>query len=150
MNVHYVPIGRFDPALGDPSVLRALRSTLPAEPLVYVADSAHCPYGPPYPDAILARVRADPTTLVDHGVKPFVIARNTDSLIALAPLRSRLPIVPIVGTVPAVKPAAAATHVGRIPLLATLRTVPHPALANPIRDHATGAQLTLLSAPSLV
>ncbi|MEW6169889.1 MAG: glutamate racemase, partial [Pseudomonadota bacterium] len=39
------PVGVFDSGVGGISVLRELRAQLPAEHLIYYADSGHCPYG---------------------------------------------------------------------------------------------------------
>lgn len=150
MNVQLRPIGVFDSGVGGLSVLRALRPILPAEDVLYFADSAHCPYGSLPPAAILARAEAVAATLLDRGAKLLVVACNTASSVALPALRARFPDLPIVGTVPAVKPAAAATRSGRIAVLATPRTVAGPGLAALVRDHAPGLDVVLVPAPGLV
>ncbi len=150
MNVQPAPIGVFDSGLGGLSVLRELRALLPAEHLLYYADCAHCPYGGRPPAAIADRSRAVAAALVGRGAKLLVVACNTATSVALPALRAEFPRTPIVGIVPAVKPAAAATRSGRIAVLATPRTVAGDLLAGLIRDHAGAADVLLLPAPGLV
>ena len=150
MNVHPSPIGIFDSGLGGLSVLREIRSLLPAEDVVYYADCAHCPYGEQPSEAILARSLAITGVLVERGAKVVVVACNTASSVALSSLRAAYPGVLIVGLVPALKPAVAATRSGRIGVLATPRTVAGDLLAALIREHARGTEVHLVPAPGLV
>ena len=130
-------------------MLRELRALLPAEDMLYYADSAHCPYGERSADYILDRCTSIMDELLARGAKAVVVACNTATSVALADLRTRYG-VPIVGMVPAVKPAAAATRSGRIGVLATPRTVTGEALAALIREHAHGAEVYAVPAPGLV
>ena len=148
MNVRS-PVGVFDSGLGGLSVLRELRTLLPGEGLLYYADCAHCPYGERSPAFILDRCTSIVDALVGRGAKVVVVACNTATSVASAELRARYG-VPIVGMVPAVKPAAAATRSGRIGVLATPRTVTGEALAGLIREHARGTEVYAVPAPGLV
>ena len=150
MNVQSLPIGVFDSGLGGMSVVRELRALLPAEEIVYYADSAHCPYGHRAVPAIAARSSAIAAALIDRGVKLLVVACNTATSVALPTLRTRFPGLPIIGMVPAVKPAAAATRSGRIAVLATPRTLAGDVVPALVRDHASGAEVVLVPAPGLV
>ncbi len=143
------PIGVFDSGLGGLSVLLEIRKLLPSEDVVYYGDSAHCPYGGRPPEYILNRSTAVVGYLVQRGVKLVVVACNTASSVVLSELRSRFH-VPIVGMVPAVKPAAAATRTGKIGILATPRTVTGESLAALIREHARGTKVINVPAPRLV
>ena len=147
LNGHAV-VGVFDSGLGGLSVLRELRAALPAEDVVYVADSAHCPYGVRDPDQILARGTAITEELVGRGAKLVVVACNTATSVALLDLRARFG-VPMVGLVPAVKPAVALSRAGKVAVLATPRTVAGTMLAALIRDHAGRAQVRTVAAPGL-
>lgn len=149
MNVHQRPIGLFDSGLGGLSVVREVRALLPAEDLVYFADSAFCPYGEREPAAIQERSLVIADELVGRGAKVLVVACNTASAVALAALRRRHSAVPIVGMVPAVKPAVAISRTGRIGVLATPRTVAGGLLAGVIAEHARGAEVIPLPAPGL-
>src|SRR3546814_20174101 len=103
------PILFFDSGVGGLSVLAPARRLLPAAPLVYVADNGGFPYGTKTEAEIAARVPALLGRLVErYRPRLVVIACNTASTIALAAVRSALDL-PIVGTVPASKPAAATT-----------------------------------------
>lgn len=150
MNVRPAPVGVFDSGLGGLSVLRELQALLPAEDFLYVADNAHCPYGGRPPGEIRERARLVAGALVGRGAKLLVVACNTATTVALGTLRAQFPAVPIVGMVPAVKPAAATTRSGRIGVLATARTVGGESLAALVRDHAGTAEVRLVPAPGLV
>ena len=116
------PIGIFDSGVGGLTILRAIRDALPHEDLVYVADSAHLPYGEKAPEFIRGRAMAITEFMVDQGVKAVVVACNTATATALGALRARFAL-PFVGVEPAVKPAAIATRSGVIGVLATPATL---------------------------
>lgn len=113
----------FDSGMGGLTVARAVRTQLPHAHLVYAADNAAFPYGAWKEDALVKRIVAVIGALIDR-VEPHivVIACNTASTIALAQLREAYKL-PFVGTVPAIKPAAAQTKSGIIGVLATPGTV---------------------------
>jgi len=116
------PIGFFDSGVGGLSVMKEVRRLLPAENLLYFADSAYCPYGEKPLDFIQNRVFSICDFLIARGAKLIVLACNTASVAALDAVRERFS-VPVVGTEPAVKPAAAVTKNGRIGVLATQVTL---------------------------
>lgn len=120
------PILVFDSGVGGLSVLAPVRAPLPRAPIVYAADNAGFPYGVKSEAEIAARVPALLGRLVErYRPRLAVIACNTASTIALAHVRSALDI-PIVGTVPAVKPAALASRSRVIGVLGTDATVRQP------------------------
>lgn len=118
------PIGVFDSGIGGLSVLQALLHELPAERFVYLADSAHAPYGEK-PDNVIRQRSHDitDTLLHGHGIKALVVACNTATAVAIDDLRRRHPQLPIVGVEPALKPAPALSHTGRVGVMATRGTV---------------------------
>jgi glutamate racemase len=117
------PIGIFDSGVGGLSVLRHIRAQLPNEQLLYFADSACAPYGDK-PEAVLAaRALAIADFLVAQGAKALVVACNTATVAAIAALRTRYPLMPLVGVEPGLKPAAAATRNGKVGVLATEGTL---------------------------
>lgn len=99
------PVGIFDSGLGGLSVLRAVRSQLPNEALVYVADSLYAPYGERDDDFIADRTLAIGEWLVAQGAKALVVACNTATAQSIALVREKLPIQ-LIGVEPGVKPAA--------------------------------------------
>lgn len=120
------PILLFDSGVGGLSVLAAVRDLLPQASLVYVADSAGFPYGTKSEAEIAARVPALLGRLAErYDPRLIVIACNTASTIALQHVRAALD-VPIVGTVPAIKPAAAMSETRVIGVLGTEATVRQP------------------------
>lgn len=120
------PLLVFDSGVGGLSVLGAIRDLLPAAPLVYAADSAGYPYGTKRPAEIEARVPALLGRLAERfDPELIVIACNTASTIALDAVRGALDL-PVVGTVPAIKPAAALSTSRTIGVLGTEATVRQP------------------------
>jgi glutamate racemase len=120
------PLLVFDSGVGGLSVLDAIRRRLPTAPIVYVADSGGFPYGTKTETEIAARVPALLGRLVErYRPRLIVIACNTASTIALAVVRTALDL-PIVGTVPAIKPAALASKARAIGVLGTDATVRQP------------------------
>jgi glutamate racemase len=117
------PLLIFDSGVGGLSVLREIRALLPKAPIVYAADSAGYPYGTRTTAEIEARVPALLGRLAErYDPRLIVIACNTASTIALDPVRAALDL-PIVGTVPAIKPAAALSRTRVIGVLGTPATV---------------------------
>lgn len=120
------PLLFFDSGVGGLSVLAPTRALLPRAPLVYAADSAGFPYGTKSEEEIAARVPALLGRLAErYRPRLIVIACNTASTIALAHVRAALDI-PIVGTVPAIKPAAELSKTRVIGVLGTEATVRQP------------------------
>ncbi len=107
-------------------MLGAIRALLPAAPLVYAADSAGYPYGTKRPAEIEARVPALLGRLAERfDPELIVIACNTASTIALDAVRAALDL-PVVGTVPAIKPATELSKTRTIGVLGTEATVRQP------------------------
>jgi glutamate racemase len=120
------PILIFDSGVGGLSVLGAIRALLPTAPIVYAADSAGYPYGTKRPEEIEVRVPALLGRLAERfDPELIVIACNTASTIALDSVRAALDL-PIVGTVPAIKPAALLSKTRTIGVLGTEATVRQP------------------------
>lgn len=120
------PLLIFDSGVGGLSVLRPIRKLVPAAPIIYVADSAGYPYGTKSAGEIAARVPALLGRLAERlDPELIVIACNTASTIALDEVRAALDL-PIVGTVPAIKPAAALSKTRVIGVLGTDATVRQP------------------------
>jgi glutamate racemase len=120
------PLLFFDSGVGGLTVLGPTRQLLPTAPIVYAADSAGYPYGTKSEAEIALRVPALLGRLVERfQPRLVVIACNTASTIALDHARSALDL-PIVGTVPAIKPAAEISKSRVIGVLGTEATVRQP------------------------
>jgi glutamate racemase len=147
---HDAPLLFFDSGIGGLSVLLAVREALPNAPIVYAADYAGLPYGSKSEAEIAARVPALLGRLVErYSPRLVTIACNTACTIALSHVRAALN-VPVVGTVPAIKPAAEATQSGVIGLLGTAATIRQPYVDRLQADHAGGMTLLRHAAPELV
>jgi glutamate racemase len=147
--LHAAKILVFDSGLGGLSVLAELRREIPAAEIAYVADDAAFPYGD-WPEASLRDHIVDLVgqLIAEHRPDFVVIACNTASTLVLPLLRARHSI-PFVGTVPAVKPAAAATRSGLISVIATPRAIASDYTRQLVEAHAGGVDVTLVAAPKL-
>lgn len=134
-------IGVFDSGVGGLSVLRAIRALMPAEPVLYLADQAHVPYGPRPLEEVRAFSQAIARFLIAQGSQVIVVACNTASAAALFHLRQTFPETPFVGMEPAVKPAAETTQSGVVGVLATPATFQGALYASVVERFAQGVTL---------
>lgn len=142
-------IGVFDSGVGGLSVLREIRAQLPAEDLLYVADSGAAPYGERTEEFIRERVRAIVEFFLRRQVKAIVVACNTATAVAVELIRSQYDI-PVVAVEPAVKPAAALTKSGVIGVLATSRTLSSERFARLAGNYGEGVTVLLQACPGFV
>lgn len=144
------PILLFDSGVGGLSVFAELNRLLPKAPVIYAADLAGLPYGTKTEPQIAARVTGLLGRMAER-YKPrlICIACNTASTIALEMVRDVLE-VPIVGTVPAIKPAASLTKTGVIGLLGTEATIRQHYVDKLEAEFASDKTLLRFAAPQLV
>jgi glutamate racemase len=143
------PILVFDSGLGGLTVFREIAAARPDAKLVYAADDAFFPYGAHDEAALVARVVPLIGELIARAAPDLVvIACNTASTIVLPHLRARY-AVPFVGTVPAIKPACAASKTRRVSVLGTEATVKREYTMGLIRDFAQGCDVTLVGSARL-
>ena len=143
------PIGIFDSGVGGLSVLRHIQEELPYENLLYVADSAHAPYGGKAPQEIQARSIALTEFLVGQGAKAIVVACNTATAAAIGVLREQFG-VPVIGMEPAVKPAVTATRSGIVGVLATTGTLKSAQFAALLESYGKSVRVVTQGCPGLV
>lgn len=143
-------VGVFDSGVGGLSVLQAIARRLPQAVLSYCSDNDFHPYGTK-PDAMVAdRTLAVCQEFVRRSnLDILVVACNTASTVALSSLRSHLS-VPVVGVVPAIKPAAGATRSGIIGLLATPATVKRPYVDDLVEQFAKNCRVVRVGSSALV
>lgn len=139
----------FDSGIGGLSVAREIRAVLPLADIIYVADDAAFPYG----DWSEVRLTDHVVGLIDDligqvGPAAVVIACNTASTLVLPPLRVRH-LVPFVGTVPAVKPAAESTRSGLVSVLGTFGTMQREYTRALIQKHAGNCHVRLVGSGNL-
>ena len=139
----------FDSGLGGLTVYREVVLARPDADFLYVADDAVFPYGALKDPALIERVVGLMGELTDrHRPDLVVIACNTASTIVLPELRKSF-AVPFVGTVPAIKPACAASVTRRVSVLGTEATVKREYTRALIRDYAQDCEVTLVGARHL-
>jgi glutamate racemase len=144
------PVLIFDTGMGGLSILKPLLQSIPDAPIVYAADYAGMPYGQKTEAEVAARVPAILGRLVER-VRPriVVIACNTASVVALSHVRAALD-VPVVGTVPAIKPAAAISKTRVIGVLGTKSTIRQPYVDRLVAEFAADCIVLRHGAPDLV
>lgn len=125
-----LPIGVFDSGVGGLTVAAALRARLPAEPILYLGDTARLPYGTKSPETVLRYTRTMIRFLTERRVKAVVVACNTASALAVPHLTLPLPLW---GVIEAGAERAAAVSAGRVGVIATESTVRSDAYAEALR-----------------
>ncbi len=139
----------FDSGLGGLTVFREVARARPDAAFVYAADDAVFPYGAIAEDALIARVLEVLGGLVEtHRPDLVVVACNTASTLVLPHLRRHFDL-PFVGTVPAIKPACAASQTKRVAVLGTEATVRREYTRTLIRQYAAGCDVHLVGAARL-
>jgi len=114
----------FDSGAGGIPYCRDFIRRNPHEAVCYLADRMNFPYGPRGKEELVSiLISLTEKLLKTVDLKIFVLACNTASISALAPLRKNFPHLPFVGTVPAVKPAANSSKCGKVGVLGTERTI---------------------------
>ena len=140
------PIGVFDSGFGGLTVAREIAKALPHESIVYVGDSARCPYGPRDLAEVDGFVQQIGSWLIRRGVKMIVIACNTATAAGLAHAQQTFS-VPTIGVVePGARAAVHTTRNRRVGVIATTGTVESGAYSNAIR--AIDAGITVFSVPT--
>jgi glutamate racemase len=139
----------FDSGLGGLTVFSELRQARPDARFIYAADDAGFPYGRLSEAALIDRVLAVMAHLVEaHAPDLVVVACNTASTMVLRALRERF-ATPFVGTVPAIKPAAALSRTKRIAVLATPGAIASEYTRDLVEAYAAGCNVALVGAPRL-
>ncbi|MEV0750163.1 aspartate/glutamate racemase family protein (plasmid) [Streptomyces sp. NBC_00184] len=141
-------IALMDSGIGLLAAAAAVRRLRPDADLVLSSDPGSMPWGPRTPEDVTARALAVARAAAEHRPDALIVACNTASVRALATLRAELePALPVIGTVPAIKPAAAAG--GRVAIWATPLTTGSPYQRGLIRDFAGSADVTEVPCPGL-
>ena len=144
------PIGVFDSGFGGLTVAREIAKALPQESLIYVGDSARCPYGPRDLSEVDGFVQQIGAWLVGQGVKMIVIACNTATAAGLAHAQCTFPI-PVIGVVePGARAAVHATRNRRVGVIATKGTIDSGAYAKAIRHIDAGITVFSTATPRFV
>ncbi len=145
-----LPIGIFDSGLGGLTVAREVMRTLPGESVVYLGDTARCPYGPRPLEDVRRYVLEIGQWLTTRPVKLIVIACNTGTAAGLA-LAQRAFRVPVIGVVePGARAAVKATVNRRVGVIGTVGTIESGAYAEAVRAIDAGVTVFSLATPRFV
>ncbi len=140
----------FNSGLGGLTVLAQVMRQRPDAQCLYVADDAGFPYGRLSEPDLIGRVGAVMSRLVaNYAPDAVVIACNTASTLVLPHLRAAYPRIPFIGTVPAIKPAAAQSASKLISVLATPGTVARDYTHDLVRTYAAHCDVTLVGSTKL-
>ncbi|EAS40821.1 glutamate racemase [Photobacterium profundum] len=140
----------FDSGVGGLSVYQEIQSLMPQIQYIYAFDNAAFPYGELAEDVLLQRTQRIVCSLAEkHNVDLVVIACNTASTIVLPILRENLS-VPVVGVVPAIKPAAILSQTKVIGLLATPATIHRSYTHELISSFASDCEVRMIGSTRLV
>ncbi|WP_180174189.1 glutamate racemase [Acinetobacter sp. YH01022] len=139
------PIGIFDSGIGGLSVAQEIARHLPKERIVYYADTAHVPYGPRKDQEIRELTAHAIEWLYRKGCKVAVVACNTASAFSLDYLRDHYgENFPIIGLVPALKPAVLQTKSKTVAVLATPATFRGQLIKDVIQRFAIPANVKVI------
>ena len=140
----------FDSGVGGFSIVQSIHQRLPEAAFLYVGDNARFPYGDLSEDEVIGRcVSLVRSALALHPADMVVIACNTASTVVLPALRALLK-QPVIGVVPAIKPAAALSRNRCIGLLATPATVRRPYTEDLIHQFAADCHIVRVGSSELV
>jgi glutamate racemase len=141
-------IALIDSGLGLLAAAAALRGLRPDADLVLSTDPDGMPWGPRTPADITEHALACARAAAEQQPDALIVACNTASVHALEAIRAELePDIPVIGTVPAIKPAAAAG--GPVAIWATPATTGSVYQRGLIRDFAAGVEVAEIPCPGL-
>ncbi|MFE4914678.1 glutamate racemase [Streptomyces sp. NPDC056652] len=141
-------IALMDSGIGLLAAAGAVRRLCPEADLVLSSDPDGMPWGPRSPRDVTERALVVARAAAQHRPDALIVACNTASVHALPALRAELePRLPVIGTVPAIKPAAAGG--GPFAIWATPATTGSPYQRGLIRDFAANAGVTEVPCPGL-
>jgi len=143
------PIALFDSGIGGLTVLKHVRVLLPGEDLIYLADSAHTPYGDKSERFIIDRSLEIGQFFIDKGAKAIVIACNSATAAAVDVMRQEFDI-PIIGMEPGIKPAVSQSKSRRVGILATSATVASKKFAALVECFHDEVEISIQACPGLV
>ncbi|MEK9517981.1 aspartate/glutamate racemase family protein [Streptomyces venezuelae] len=141
-------IALMDSGIGLLAAAAAVRRLRPDADLLLSNDPDGMPWGPRTPEDLTERALAVALAAAEHRPQALIVACNTATVHALPAIRAALePAIPVIGTVPAIKPAAAGG--GKVAIWATPATTGSAYQRGLIRDFADGADVTEVPCPGL-
>jgi glutamate racemase len=144
------PIGVIDSGVGGLTVAREIIRQLPNERLLYLGDTARCPYGPRPPEEVKQFTWEMTRRLLDQDIKMLVIACNTATALVYEEIKRALPI-PVIGVIqPGSRAAVKETKNGQIGVIGTVNTIRSGAYVHALKKINRKLQVQSLSCPDFV
>lgn len=146
-----LPIGVFDSGIGGLTVVREIRKLLPGEDIVYLGDTARCPYGPRPLEQVRRFALAIARHLKEYNIKALVIACNTASAAALADVAAELPELPVLGVIePGARAAVKKTRAGKVGIIGTVGTINSGSYQQALARLAPDVRVRAVATPEFV
>ena len=143
-------IGVFDSGIGGLTVVRELLRVLPAEPIVYLGDTARVPYGNKSRETVVKFSTENVLFLLHHDVKMIIVACHTASSFGL-PFLERHFRRPILGVIePGVETALDVTRSGRVGVIGTNATIGSEAYLHAFARRHGKVKVTQVACPLFV
>ena len=144
------PIGVIDSGVGGLTVAKEIMQLLPNEKIIYIGDTARCPYGPRTSEEVRKFTWQLANALVKMNIKMLVIACNTATAVALNSLSKKMPF-PVIGVIfPGARAAMKASKSNEIVVLGTSGTIKSGAYEKAIASLNTSSKVIPLACPTFV
>ncbi|MEY8444740.1 glutamate racemase [Enterococcus ratti] len=144
------PIGFIDSGVGGLTVVKEALKQLPNENILYVGDTARCPYGPRPAEQVIQFTWEMTNYLVERGIKMLVIACNTATAVALEKIKAALPI-PVIGVIlPGTRAAIKQTSNQQVGIIGTLGTIKSHAYETVLKEKVPELTVSSLACPKFV
>lgn len=143
-------IGLIDSGVGGLTVLKEALKQLPNENLIYLGDTARCPYGPRPAEQVIEFTRQMTHFLIQKEIKLLVIACNTATAVALDVIRQEIDI-PVVGVIlPGTRAAVKATKKHKVGVIGTQGTIKSASYQRALQTKTPNIQVFSLACPKFV
>ncbi|MEG2643808.1 MAG: glutamate racemase, partial [Enterococcus sp.] len=144
------PIGFIDSGVGGLTVVKEAMRQLPNEEIIYLGDTARCPYGPRPAEQVIEFTWQMTRFLLNKNIKMLVIACNTATAVALEEIKETVDI-PVIGVIqPGSRAALKASKNGRVGIIGTLGTIKSDSYRLEIQEKAPETQVVSLACPKFV
>lgn len=144
------PIGFIDSGVGGLTVVKEALRQLPNENILYLGDTARCPYGPRPAEQVIEFTWQMTRFLIDQDIKLLVIACNTATAVALEEIKAQVDI-PVIGVIqPGARAALKASQTGKVGVIGTLGTVKSMSYEKELKEKSPTVSVTSLACPKFV
>lgn len=144
------PIGVIDSGVGGLTVAKEIMRQLPKENIMYIGDTARCPYGPRPSEEVRQFTWEMTDYLLNQNIKMLVIACNTATAVVLEEIQHKVDI-PVLGVIePGARAALKSTNNHRIGIIGTNGTIKSNAYPSALRELHDKVEVESLACPLFV